>query len=434
MPRSVKVHQKSLEKVKALLRHRGYPRQKDLANELELSLATISNFLNGKAVDCLNFQEICDKLGLDWKEVADYSSSGSGKNGIENKQLQTSGAVTFLDELDMEGQIYVERPPIESICYNTLRQPGALLRIKAPGSMGKTSLLNQILPKLEHEGYSIVFLNLHNAEEKDFSNLNKFLQWLCVSVGEDLEIPNRLAEYWDDEYSTSKINCKSYFEQYLLKQLEAPIVLCLDEVERVFSHPVATEFLGLLRAWHEDAQTPRSIWRKLRLVVIHSTEVYVKLNVNESPFNVGVDVKLEEFTPEQVKNLAERCGLDWNLAQVIQLMDMVGGHPYLLVHALNNLKRYGGTLEKLLQNAPTEAGIYHNHLQHCWMMLQQNKEDDLGLMEALKKVITTSQTVQLKPMQGFQLSRLGLVQQVGNKVKIACKLYQLYFSYRFGIN
>ncbi|GGA41752.1 hypothetical protein CYANOKiyG1_60260 [Okeania sp. KiyG1] len=42
-------------------------------------------------------------------------------------------------------EIYIERQPIESICYQTILQPGALIPIKAPCKMGKTLLLNQIV-------------------------------------------------------------------------------------------------------------------------------------------------------------------------------------------------------------------------------------------------------------------------------------------------
>jgi len=84
-------------------------------------------------------------------------------------------------------------------------------------------------------------------------------------------MPNRLADYWDEQFSTSKMNCTHYFEQYLLAASASPLVLCLDEVERVFDYrDVASDFLGLLRAWHEQART-RNIWRKLRLVVVHPT-------------------------------------------------------------------------------------------------------------------------------------------------------------------
>jgi transcriptional regulator with XRE-family HTH domain len=426
MPRSVKVSEEFIDQVKAALQRQGYPRQKDLAEELGLSLATVSNFLNGKAVDCLNFQEISDKLGLSWKAIAEVNHNGNSNNNMTVVEHQPPQS----DEPSSENFMYVERPPIECICYQTLSQPGALLRVKAPGLMGKTSLMTKILEELVREGYRTVSLNLHFAEITDFTNLDRFLKWFCVSVGQNLGMPNRLADYWDEQFSTSKMNCTAYFEEYLLAASDSPLVLCLDEVERVFPYAVATDFLGLLRAWHEQAKT-RKVWNKLRLVVVHSTEVYVPIKVNESPFNVGVSIELPKFTPQQVQNLAQQYGFSWDCNSIQALTNLVGGHPYLLGLAFSYLKiNTSITTKQLLETAATEAGIYGNHLRRYWSIVQQDSE----LIEVLNKVVTATGKVRLEPMQGYKLHSMGLVYLTGNEVTISCNLYRQYFSDRFGVS
>ncbi len=432
MPRSVRVAKKFIEQVKAAVQRQSYPRQKDLAEDLKLSLATVSNFLNGKPVYYLNFIELCNRLGLEWKAVADIDANSCSSTTVaENGQPLEKSAELFPNQPEAEDFIYVERSPLESLGYQTLCQPGSLLRIKAPGLMGKTSLMAKILSQLACQGYRTVSLNLHYAETTDFTKLDKFLKWFCVSVGQSLGMPNRLAEYWDEQFSTSKMNCTHYFERYLLAASDGPFVLCLDEVERLFPYDkVASDFFGLLRAWHEQAKT-RNIWKKLRLVVVHSTEVYVPLKVNESPFNVGVPIELPELTPEQVQNLARHYGLFWDLAQVKQLMDMVGGHPYLVQQAFHHLKiNTSMTLEQLLQSAATEAGIYANYLRRYWCIIQQHSD----LTEALKTVVTTTETVRLEPSQAYKLNSMGLVHLSGNEVTIGCNLYRQYFCHRFGFN
>ncbi len=416
MSRSVKVRKDCIQKVKSAVKRCGYARQKDLADDLGCSLATVSNFLNGKPVDFSYFEEICHKLGQDWQAIADLD--------YDDSNSQTQEAFLLEPEPDF---IYVERPPIESLCYETLLQPGALLRIKASGLMGKTSLMARVLQQLVKRGYRTVPLNLHYADPEDFSSLNKFLKWFCISVGQTLEMPNKLADYWDEQFSTSKVDCKIYFEKYLLAKVESPLVLWLDEVDRVFPHPkVATDFLGLLRAWHEEAKI-RPIWQRLRLVVAHSTEVYVPLKINESPFNIGEPIELPEFRPEQVENLAQQQGLFWNLTQVKLLMDMVGGHPYLVQQAFSHLKNNQSiSLEQILQTAPTEAGIYGSHLRRYWCVIQQHPE----LAAAVKKIVTATTSVRLEPMQAYKLHSMGLINLSGNEVKISCKLYRLYFSDR----
>jgi|SRR5919202_2364907 hypothetical protein len=152
-------------------------------------------------------------------------------------------------------------------------------------------------------------------------------------------------------------------------------------------------------------------------------EVYIPLNINRSPFNVGVPIELPELTPQQVQNLARRQGWEWDSSQVTQLMEMVGGHPHLIQLAIYSLTRREISFEQLLQTASTESGIYSDHLRgHLWN-LQQHPE----LAAAVKKVVDATSPVQLEPMLAFKLQSLGLVRLEGNGVKPWCNLYARYF-------
>ncbi|NET04686.1 MAG: molecular chaperone Tir [Symploca sp. SIO2B6] len=429
MPRSLRVKTNYIDRVKSAVRRNGYPRQKDLAEDLGLSLATVSNFLNGRPVDVLNFQEICRVLGQDWQEIASLDENSSSSSPSSSKDFESEVVITEPCPIE-EASIYVERPPIESLCYETLLQPGSLIRIKAPSLMGKTLLISKVLAKLAAQNFRKVYLNFHLAEEKDFTDLDKFLKWFCVSISQSLELENKLTYYWDREFSTSKVNCTIYFEKYLLAQNNKPLVLCLDEVERVFDkREVAGDFFGLLRAWHEQGRVS-TIWKRLRLVVAHSTEVYIPLHINESPFNVGVSIELPEFTLEQVRYLGQLHDLDWTDAQVKQLMDIVGGHPHLVEQAFSHLKvNKNISLEQLLETAATEEGLYSSHLRRLWRVIEQQTE----LLEALKKVVATDTTdtlVSLEPILAYRLHSMGLVDWKGNKVMTRCNLYRQYFKNR----
>lgn len=332
-------------------------------------------------------------------------------------------------QVDLASVFYVERPPIESRCYETILQPGALIRIKAPRQMGKTSLMARILHQAGTLGYRTVPLSFQLADGKVFADLDQFLKWFCMSVCRRLRLPNRITDYWDDIFG-SKDNCTAYFEEYLLENITTPLALGLDEVDCVFQHPeIAADFFGLLRAWHEDAKN-RDIWKKLRLIVVHSTEVYIPLSINQSPFNVGLPVELPEFTPEQVYELARWHGLDWQDGQVEQLMSMIGGHPFLVRLALYYIRRQDITLDQLLQTAATDAGLYSDHLRgHLWN-LQQYPE----LAAAVAEVVNANHPVRLKSMQAFKLHSVGLVRLQGNEVTPRCDLYRQYFRDRLGVS
>ncbi len=330
-------------------------------------------------------------------------------------------------QVPLESAFYIERFR-ESDCYKQIVKPGALIRIKAPREMGKTSLMSRIIHHAQKQGYQTASLNFQRTGDECLSNLEQFLKWFCATVGKQLRLPNKLADKWDEIF-TSNDNCSAYFEEYLLAEITNPLVLALDEVDFVFQHPkIATDFFGMLRAWFEEAKN-RDIWKKLRLVVVHSTEVYIPLNINQSPFNVGFLIELPEFSAQQVRSIALRHGLNWNTAQVEQLMAMVGGHPYLVRVALYHIARGDTTLEVLLQKAPTEAGHYRNHLLRHLRYLEERPE----LAAAIRRLVETTSPVHLKSIEAFQLHSMGLVHLQGNDVTPRCDLYKRYFCDRLRV-
>ncbi len=242
-------------------------------------------------------------------------------------------------------------------------------------------------------------------------------------VGRQLRLKNQLNDYWDTEILGSNDNCTVYFEEYLLAAIDCPIVLGLDQVDRVFPYTeVIEDFLGMLRSWHEKGKISHR-WKQLRLVMAHSTEVYIPLDMNQSPFNAGVPVELLEFDVQQIQDLAHLHHLNWNDTQVEELTKMVGGHPYLVRLAMYYISSLQVTLEQLLQDAPTEAGIYSNHLRGQLETLQKSPE----LVLALKQVVTSPEPIELDSMQIYKLHSIGLVQRQNNYVKPRCNLYREYF-------
>lgn len=343
----------------------------------------------------------------------------------EPELYREPGGTVFL-----KSSLYLERPPIESDCYQEILQPGALIRIKAPRQMGKTSLMARILAHAREQGYQAMPLSFQQADSTLLSNLDQFLRWFCEQVGRKLKRLNQLEAYWSG-YGI-KDRCNAYFEECLLEEIETPLVLGLDEVDRVFLHgEVADDFFALLRSWYEFARYgdfSSEIWEKLRLVIVHSTEVYVPLNINQSPFNVGKNVELPEFSPVQVQDLAQRYGLGWGTHQVEQLMNLVGGDPYLVQKALYHIRRQDETPEQLGQIAPTEAGIYSDHLRrHLWILRQYP-----NLAEAFRQVVIKNKPVELDAELAFKLDSMGLVKLQGNEVIPRCDLYRYYFRDHLG--
>ncbi|MDZ8188807.1 MAG: AAA-like domain-containing protein [Nostoc sp. ChiSLP02] len=324
----------------------------------------------------------------------------------------------------LDSPFYLDRSLLEEQVYQEIRKPGALIRIKAPKEMGKTSLLLRILDYAKHQGYCTISLNLEQVEQKILDNLNQLLRWLCANIGRQLQRQPMLDEYWDEDLG-SKISCTLYFQEYILESIDTPLILALDDVNHIFEHPqVAKDFLPLLRSWYEEAKRI-PVWQKLRLLVVHSTDIYVPLELSQSPFNVGLPIQLDSFSQQEVQQLAQRYRLDWiDENEVSQLIAMVGGHPALVHLALYHLSRKEITLSQLLETAPTARKIYSHHLQRHWVTLQKQPE----LAQAFDTVVNSNEAITLDPILTHKLSSMGLIKVSGSQAIAGCELYRRFFT------
>jgi hypothetical protein len=326
----------------------------------------------------------------------------------------------------LNSEFYIERSRMEADCYQQILGRGSMIRIKAPKLMGKTSLLNRIIERAKTNDYRLVRLDFRDAETKIFSNLNEFFDWFCLNISQQLKLESNIDKYLQGRGGIL-VNCKNYFQTEVLEAIDCPLVLALEEIDCIFSYEeTARNFLSMLRSWFDETKKT-DIWENLRMVLLHSTNVYVQLPVNQSPFNVGFPVELTEFSQPNILDLASRHQLSWGTDEVGALMGMVGGYPYLVRKALYHLNDANISLADILQNAATDVGIYRQYLQEHWANLQNSSE----LKAALKQVIFADSAVKLEQVLEFKLLSTGLVKQNQHGITPSCQLYRDYFVEKF---
>jgi len=406
---------------------------KEIAQDLAISCGTVSQSLSDELAEPI--KSLLKLEGsVQWSRVHVLLKRKGYFNSDSNLAEPNSASIALVPKEEKSDSFtplfYIERPPIESDCCEEILKPGALIRIKAPQMMGKTLLLDKIISHSKKNDYRIVVLNFDLADSTILTDTKVFLKWFCARVAKLLGLPNKLDNHWDDIFGCNS-NATDYFEEYLLAESTQPLVVALDNVDLVFEHSViAKDFCSLLRGWYDMTRRndPRGvIWKRLRLVVVHSTEVYNTFDINRSPLaGVGKVFPLSDFSPQQVQELAQLYGLDWLITQIEQLIAMVGGHPYLVSQAFDYIEHHKITLEEFLQVAPTEAGPFSNHLREQLWNLQQNP----ALAVAFREVVTQNKPVLLASEHIFKLQSMGLVQLRDNNCIPRCELYRQYFSER----
>lgn len=336
--------------------------------------------------------------------------------------------------LPLDSKFYIERLAIQTQAYAELRQPGSLIWIKAPHKMGKSSLLLRILHQAKQLGYHTVHLDFQQADQSILSNLDRLLRWMCKTISLQLQTECCLERYWDCE-----LGCKVSFIIYLhhlLEQINQPLVLSLNEINRLFEYPdVYREFLPLLRSLNEEARYDQ-VLQNLRLVLVSSTDTCVSLNFHQQlPLNTGLTLRLSEFSIEEVQRLALSYQLPWeNSSLVEQLMDWVGGHPFLIQLAFYHLATsipsastdeiFTYQVQQLLREATTLAGTYQNHLRYIWLTLQA----DSSLLLTIERLINSQEAIVVDSSIAYKLESLGIVRLEGDCATLRCRLYYNFFK------
>jgi AAA-like domain len=138
------------------------------------------------------------------------------------------------------------------------------------------------------QGYKAVSVDFQEADEDEFTNSERLLKWFCDEITWQLEIEDKIAQDFQ-ELTYSNSQCSDYFQQYLLSpKIPTPLVLVLYKVELILEHPgIANNFFGLLRFWHQNLNN-EDIWRKLRLVIVHSKDTFLRV---DPPFSVGIRIE-----------------------------------------------------------------------------------------------------------------------------------------------
>jgi len=325
------------------------------------------------------------------------------------------------------GYFYIVRSRLEQRCYEEVARAGALIRIKSPQGMGKSLMMGRVLEYATSQGYRTAAIDLREANKELFGDINKFLQWVCAYVGDQLEIEQRPEDAWKG-FLGANTNCTKYVEKVFLNSDDSPLVIAIDNFDCVFKYPdIEADFCGLLRGWFEKANTSK-VWGKLRQMIVYSQESFATRNINQSPFNVGLPIELNELEASELLALANAYGLNWTISEIAKLMDTIGGHPYLVQKAIEKLTHEDLGLDELLRTAPTEEGIYGDYLIKHLQQLEANSD----LMAAMIKVVNADGLTRLGSKETFKLDSMGLIKRQGNDIVSRCNLYRLYFKDRLG--
>ncbi|MBE9260852.1 AAA-like domain-containing protein [Microcystis sp. LEGE 00066] len=350
-----------------------------------------------------------------------------------NKSKHQSPAIAaILSSLDEEKQQdyqtyikdYVKRPPLEENCLKVLQQEQSLLRIRAPHNSGKTRLVNWLVHHLKQDNYQPVIIDCEEEKATIALSCEDLLLSICRTITQELKINESLLDKFWSRPGTPAHKTRRYLEEYVLQPSANPLVFVFEKFDTILeTETLGNEICGILRSWHERRSQP---WRKLRLIIIHSTEFYSNYDFYASPLiGVGYVASLSDFNTEQVLSFAQVHGINWTLSDVNKVMNLVGGNPYLIKLILVKLQE-GNSLEKVLDDALQGREPFQSHFFLLMRYLKSNANLRNIFRQILQKKALTP--AQMKGESVQFLERLGLIDKNYDTLEVRCNLYQVYFD------
>lgn len=303
----------------------------------------------------------------------------------------------------LDSPYYIRRPADDEFQQGVARRT-AIVLVRGPRQVGKSSLLARALDQARRAGASVAFTDVQALGSDDLRSVTAFYHALARSIADQIGLKSSILADWN-EHDSPNTNFSRYVQRSVLGSGQSAVVWGLDEIDRLLGREYAVDVFGLFRSWHNRrALDPTAPWRRLTLALAYATEAHLLIeDVNQSPFNVGVRVELEDFGTAEAMALNERYGSPLDGTALTRLMSLVGGHPYLLQCAFNELTR-GVTLEAMEVDAAREAGPLGDHLRHVRELLQR----DATIEQAMNAVLRTGECPGRDSF--YRLRSAGLIQ------------------------
>lgn len=304
MSRSLRVRQGCIEQIKLAVKRNGFPSQRALAENAGLSLATVSNFLQGKPVDRASFVELCQMLALDCEEIAQLdialpsqTKDDLAKASIANKRQDWGEAMDV-------SLFYGRGEELTTLEQWIVTARCRLVAVLGMGGIGKTAIAVKVAQLVQHEFEYVIWRSLRNAP-----SLESLLSELVAFVSDFGETSSEIARLI-----------------YYLRSKRC--LLILDNIETILEASHAGQF----RSGYEDYNQLLQVIGESShssCLILTSREKPSEIAVNEGDKLPVRSLRLSG-SPQAAIALLDAKGLVGGDAQKQQLCDRYSNNPLAL--------------------------------------------------------------------------------------------------------
>ena len=319
----------------------------------------------------------------------------------------------------------VRERPADLAFRQALGRGDSIVLVKGARQVGKTSLLARSLQAARQAGACVVLTDFQKFNAAQFADLDALYLALANAITLQLDLDVSPHKVWDQDFGPN-MNLEWFLRRHVLKAINGPLVWGMDEVDRLFGYAFGSEVFGLFRSWHnERSLAPSGPWARVTLAIAYATEAHLFItDLNQSPFNVGTRLALNDFTPEQMEDLNAKYGSPLkNGDEVARLWELVGGQPYLARRGLDALAAGRLSLEQLEAERDADEGPFGDHLRQVANALARAPD----LLQAVRGMIAGQPCPVGEPF--YRLRAAGVLAGLSSQeARFRCPLYASYLT------
>ena len=426
--REIKLRPKVMDFLVVLLKH---PKQLLTKEELLQEVWPNVEVEEGNLPICV--KELREVLGPDYIEtVATRGYRFTGEVRVLNKPVLPVRPMPTpapkedgppVGALPLNSRYYIKRPTDDEFC-SAIQRRDSLVLVKGARQVGKSSLLAQGLHQARQSGATVVLTDFQSLNADALTTADGLLRSLAEQIAYklDLDFPS---DTWKPAAGPN-MNFENYLRRKVLPNTGA-LVWGLDEVDRLFGYAYSDDIFGLFRSWHNlRSFDPRGPWGGFTLALAYATEAHLFIkDLNQSPFNVGTRLSLQDFTLAQVVELNGRYGSPLQDTAVSGYLALLGGHPYLVQCGFYKMVHENLKLATIQNQADRDEGPFGDHLHHMYRSLER----DAALCQAVRTVLRGEPG--LGTSDFYRLRSAGvLAGDSPQEAALRCELYATYLRKR----
>lgn len=248
------------------------------------------------------------------------------------------------DALDRAGEFFSVGPLLHAVKPGYMRRAaddflyrtlvaGNYAHVIAPDRTGKSSLIAATSARLQNNGFKVAVLNLRQIGERDGgTDAGRWYYSIAYRLLRQLRLKADLQTWWqDNSILSNRQRLVEFYVDVILQNVPEKIVVFVDDIQYIDELPFDEHLLASIRAAHNARATEPEFSRLSFALIGESDPQSLGLDPAMSPFDISQEIKLNDFSREDIDVFATELNLsvaDAGLA-LDRIFEWTAGQPYL---------------------------------------------------------------------------------------------------------